>query len=343
MAQAPKPSVYNADQNIDKQIDEQIDKLGRVIAGQTIQERGDLNADQLVAVPVDAIPMNIPLPCTLIIRVAGKFVVFRPQGEKFTPKRALALQQKGADSLYIHKAAWKVFLEALEKLQLPAPITPESASQHLRNLLVSYGMELERKIKEPKKPIFDNLQKLCDSLTSLIRSNPGLGTKLLRKNDNPQLAFITHSVNVAIYAAVISFKAGFTLEQMQEVAFAAFLHDIGKLLLPKGLLLKQTPTPDEEKIIEGHTRLGAELLQSIGLPPSIVLTALQHHERMDGKGYPAGLQEADIHDYARICSIADAYEALTSNRPTRAALSPSEALAKMRSLEGKFDLRYLGT
>jgi len=281
--------------------------------------------ETLTAILVESVPMGVALPCTLYIKVAGRFVLFRSQGERLTPKRALMLQEKGAEVLYINNAAWGVFLDALEKLQLSEPITPESAALHLRHLIVAYGLELERVIREPKRPLFEKLEKLCDSLASVIRSNPAVGTRLLRKVEEPSMAFITHAVNCGIYAAVIGFKMGFSLDEMKQVTYAALVHDIGKLLIPKKILLKTgSLTVEEKDLLQGHTRQGAEMLQSMGSQPAAVLTALQHHERMDGQGYPSRLHGSQLHPFTRITAIVDAYDTLTSSRPTRPALSPAE-------------------
>jgi HD-GYP domain-containing protein (c-di-GMP phosphodiesterase class II) len=74
----------------------------------------------------------------------------------------------------------------------------------------------------------------------------------------------------------------------------------------------------------------------------VVLAALQHHERLDGKGYPQRLPASQIHPFTRICTIADAYDSMTSNRPGRPALTPAQALERMRSMPGKFDPKYIG-
>ena len=153
----------------------------------------------------------------------------------------------------------------------------------------------------------------------------------------------THSVNVAIYAAVIGHKLNFPLAEMSQLTFAALVHDLGTLLVPRSILLKKTDwTKEEKEIMSTHPRLGAEVLQSIGAAPAVIATAMQHHERMDGKGYPMGTLGRDINYYAKIVSIADAYDALTGKRPCRVAMSPSDALERLKSVKGKFDMTLIG-
>ena len=113
--------------------------------------------------------------------------------------------------------------------------------------------------------------------------------------------------------------------------------------MPKSILLKKTDwTKEEKEVMSAHPRLGAEVLQSIGAAPAVIATAMQHHERMDGKGYPSGIPSKDIHTFARICAIADAYDTLTGNRPCRVVMNPTDALNRLKSVKGKFDARLLG-
>ena len=90
-----------------------------------------------------------------------------------TAQRALALSEKGAQTVFIPTGAWELFLQGLEKMKLPEPITPESSSFYLRNLIVAYGLELQRKIKEPRN--------LCStSSKSFATRSPSLFTPILR-------------------------------------------------------------------------------------------------------------------------------------------------------------------
>ena len=211
------------------EIQGQVERVESVVTDRRISEsRANLSETEVTAVPVETIPIGSPLPCGLYIRVAGKLVLFRNSGDRLTPRRALALSEKGVQTLYIPVEAWQVLLESLEKMKLPEPITPESSSYYLRNLIIAFGMELQRRIKEPKKPLFDKLQALCNSLAEFIYANPSIGGKLLRKHDDElSLHSTTHGVNVAIYAAVIGHKLGFSLPELGQLIYASLLHDLG--------------------------------------------------------------------------------------------------------------------
>lgn len=138
----------------------------------------------------------------------------------------------------------------------------------------------------------------------------------------------THSLNVTIYAIGLGRELGYTEKQLYEVGLGAILHDVGKMMIPSEILKKQEPLTDEEfAIIKCHSRAGFDLLRNA---PNISLLAahcaFQHHERMNGVGYPQGLSGDKIHPYAKILAVADVFDAVTSNRVYRTAMLPHEGL-----------------
>ena len=127
-----------------------------------------------------------------------------------------------------------------------------------------------------------------------------------------------HSSRVAIYSEKIAKLSGKNAEECQDIFFAALLHDVGKIGIPDDVLNKEGKLTDEEfAIIKTHPVIGQQILSSISDSPSLSIGAHHHHERYDGKGYPDGLKGEDIPEIARIISVADAYDAMTSKRSYR--------------------------
>ena len=124
-----------------------------------------------------------------------------------------------------------------------------------------------------------------------------------------------HSKAVSKYATELAETIGYTKEGIKRIRAAALLHDIGKLNLPDSILTKREPLTDEEwKMIKHHPELGIGILKYIVGLRGCIDAVLFHHERYDGKGYPRGLKEKDIPLDARIMAIADAYDAMLSER-----------------------------
>ncbi|MFF2483354.1 HD-GYP domain-containing protein [Paenibacillus sp. NPDC058071] len=137
-----------------------------------------------------------------------------------------------------------------------------------------------------------------------------------------------HSVNVAVLAGIMGIAKGYNRIQLEELGIGALLFDIGMTRVPQSLLAKDGALSKEEKLVlEKHTKDGFDILRKYH-DISVVSAhcALQHHERYNGSGYPRGLKADEIHMYAQIVGIADAYDALTSPRPYRKRYTPTEAI-----------------
>ncbi len=155
-----------------------------------------------------------------------------------------------------------------------------------------------------------------------------------------------HSVNVAVLCATIGLALGYPLRKLQELALGGLLHDIGQMKIPSRLLNKASKlSNDEFSLSQTHTTQGFEILRQTGsgrIPLLVMHMALQHHEKVDGTGYPRRLQKNEIHEYARIAAVADVYDAMTCDRPYRRAWFPHEACLLMgRELGRHFDVDIL--
>ena len=135
-----------------------------------------------------------------------------------------------------------------------------------------------------------------------------------------------HSRRVAEYSKKIAEIYGKSEHECNEIYIAGLLHDVGKIGIPNGIINKDSKLTDEEfAVIKTHPVIGADILRRIDAAPFISVGAHYHHERFDGKGYPEGLSGDDIPKIARIIAVADAYDAMTSNRSYRKYL-PQEAV-----------------
>ncbi len=148
-----------------------------------------------------------------------------------------------------------------------------------------------------------------------------------------------HSRKVSEYAVAMSEMLKMPQENIRTIRAAGLLHDIGKVGVPDSILNKKLPLVDEEwKPIKAHPELGVEILRHIIDLVNCLPAIMHHHERFDGRGYPAGLKGDKIPKEARILAVADAYDAMTSPRPYREQLSSENALNELRRCAGtQFD------
>jgi len=145
-----------------------------------------------------------------------------------------------------------------------------------------------------------------------------------------------HSDRVANYSKEIARRMGLDKSQQKNVYYVGLLHDVGKIGIPDAIINKQGKlTDDEYNIIKTHPGLGADILDEIKVIPDIEKGARWHHERFDGKGYPDGLKGEDIPLVARIIGVADAYDAMTSNRSYRKEMSQAIVRNEIEKNKGK--------
>jgi len=144
-----------------------------------------------------------------------------------------------------------------------------------------------------------------------------------------------HIGRVQAYATGLARALGMSDSEVEAVWTAALLHDIGKLAIPDHILAKPGPlTPDEFQKIRVHPEVGAEILSGVPFPYPVAAIILSHHERWDGRGYPAGLKEEEIPLAARVICVVDYFDALTSDRPYHKAISQEAAVAVLTQEAG---------
>ncbi len=146
----------------------------------------------------------------------------------------------------------------------------------------------------------------------------------------------SHIRRVQIYAAGLAKALGMPEQEIQGVKTAALLHDIGKLAVPEHILSKPGPLTQEEfQKIRIHPQVGAEIISAVPFPYPVAPLILSHHERWDGRGYPQGLRGEDIPLGARILTVVDYFDALTSDRPYHRAMEHEAALSVLEQESGK--------
>ncbi|MEG9298846.1 HD-GYP domain-containing protein [Mangrovibacillus sp. Mu-81] len=211
----------------------------------------------------------------------------------------------------------------------------ESVPSRVRQEAVAGIENVFSRINEAKMPqnlvvLEDSAKQLKDIIAVVLREvkgNEDLLTVLTDIFTYDSYVF-HHSFNVTLYTLSIGIELNLSPRQLEEIGIGAILHDVGKMLVSEEILMKPGRLTEEEFLeVKKHTEHGFEILrklQSISL--MVAHCAYQHHERLDGSGYPRGLKGEDIHPFAKIIAVADVFDAMTSNRVYREAMLPHEAL-----------------
>ena len=210
-------------------------------------------------------------------------------------------------------------------------VLPKAKATYKR--LINEFENLINIIKAGGKLDIKNIQEDIQTLVDGGLKNPDaylLLTKLKTKDDYTY----THCLSSSIFGIMMGKQMGLQKEQLQELALGCMFFDVGKIKYPKDLLIKESPlTDDEIKLVKNHVIDSVEILKSTpGIPSSVLDIALNHHERFNGSGYPAGKKGSDIPIYARIAGIVDTYDAITSQRIYRKQSSHEKAIKELYNL-----------
>jgi len=148
-----------------------------------------------------------------------------------------------------------------------------------------------------------------------------------------------HSLRTVRLSLLLGRACGVSIDELRALSLGAVVHDIGKIFIP-GEVLHKEGTLDEEEwaAVRRHPADGARLLRGVSSPPGVCRVVAEHHERLDGRGYPAGLRGDEIDFNARVVAVADAFDAMTSERPYRPAAGFEAASAELERCAGtQFD------
>ena len=186
----------------------------------------------------------------------------------------------------------------------------------------AYLKNLEQKVEERTAELQETLRGVIDALTMTVEYR------------DPYTS--GHQQRVSDLASAIAKEMGFPKDRIMGIRMAGALHDIGKIAIPVEILSKPGRLSKTEfELIKNHSQVGYDILNSIKFPWPLSQIVLQHHERMDGSGYPQGLSGEDILMEARIMAVADVVEAMASHRPYRPALGIDKALEEVSTNKGK--------
>jgi len=236
-------------------------------------------------------------------------------------------------SVHVSQKQWEP--EKLIPLELKEAVLDKKLSPEKKFKIV-YKCSLkivDRLFEDPREENIREAKKAIADVVDLVISNDKTSDYLLKMISHDSYTY-THSVNVGVLSVLLS-KAlykGSDAHDMHELAAGFFLHDIGKVRVDPSIINKRGRLTDEEmKQMRTHAYSGYEILSETNqLSEESKIIVLQHHERFDGTGYPFSLQGDEIHMYGRICSIADVYDALTSERSYKQKLGTFEALKVMK-------------
>lgn len=241
-----------------------------------------------------------------------------------------------------------------EKPQEKEPAVSKKAKETIEKNMTSDRSKVQltesvkKRVQEGIQYLYNNTESehftgaansIADDLMKAIMENDAIAVDIDTLKVSDEYTF-KHSVDVAAMAMIIAKKHGLSDKQIYEVGIAGLLHDVGKSKIPNEILNKPGKLTDEEfKIMKQHALYGYSILREKNdISEPIRMGVLQHHEKINGKGYPLGAEANKICLYARILSVADIYDALVTERPYKKGFSKRDAVEIIMSMTDELDI-----
>ena len=236
-----------------------------------------------------------------------------------------------------------VYISRLSKLEITEIYIDDNISKGIEIVdVVSQFVRLEAKsiVKDiienqtaTRHDISTRLSKVVDNIVEEILANKDTLVSVIDIKTKDNYTF-SHCVNVAVLSTVVGVAIGYTIDRLKKLCLGALLHDIGKIVIPTKILNTPEKLTDEEfKEVKRHSEYGYKMVKgNVDYSPITVSIVLMHHEKSDGSGYPLGIKLDKIHECTRIVSVADIYDAMTSDRVYRKKLTPGEAMEYLNGM-----------
>jgi len=279
-------------------------------------------------VPVDLIPDGSQLAKTLYSS-DGRVLI--RAGVALDRSKVERAGKMGFKSLYIN--------DELSTNTIDDLIDSKTRVQSIKNVKDSYdafgnyaeaestGRVSGWKLSEMRNEYLNGVKDTASGIVDVLINRKSLNINIQDVKQMDEYLY-QHTVNVAVLSVLLGMDQGLPEDDLENLAIGALFHDVGYSFIPKGILNKPGPlTNKETEEVRTHADQGYKHLKdNVDINSHIRMIVLQHHEWLDGTGYPHGLTGENIHHLSKIVAIADVYDALTSDRPYRAALPPNEAI-----------------
>ena len=216
---------------------------------------------------------------------------------------------------------------------------------------VSLSDSVRKRVAEGIQTVYNNVdsgelagasEMIATDLMNAIQQNDAMALDISALKTSDEYTF-KHSVDVATIAMIVAKRMGFSTHEIHEIGMAGLLHDVGKMKVPTEILNKPARLSDEEfEVMKQHSVLGYRIVQNhTEISENIKYGVLQHHEKINGKGYPIGLSGEKINPYAKVIAVADIYDALVTERPYKKSMTQRDAVEMIMAMTDEIEINAM--
>jgi len=295
-----------------------------------IENEGIFHPAPLATLPADS-EAHFELYLAVPVRSGVRYLLYKSKEIELTHQKRMELIEKGVNTLFVREGdvgAYQSFVERTVGKMLASEATPPKKKSEI--LYTTTSAIVRSTFQRPdSSSLISTNQKLMGHQVALLASEPTM-VRTMTSLFSLDYALYTHSVHVAVLGTGMLLETGHKDEKlMREVSMGYLLHDIGKSRIPSQVLRKPGMlSVSEVKQLEKHPEYGVELMQHHEqVDPSSIEIIHNHHEKMNGSGYPRRLPGHKLSLPTRICSVVDIFDALTSHRPYKPAMTGYQAMS----------------
>ena len=282
-------------------------------------------------VPINTLVPNRRAGIKLFLHTGkDRFVLFINETDLISATKIEQLKQNRVNHLYLNTGDQQGYLNYVKENLSGILANPNLTDNDKASIIYKTASSITKDLfLRPSAKGIKETRNLADCMIETISQAPKTSNLLMMITSQDYYTY-THSINVGIYAVSMMHKIRPSISEadLKTVALGFFLHDLGKARIPNSIINKQGALDQNEwQLMQEHPALGAELVQKMGEDnPTVIDIILTHHERGNGSGYPRKLSLQEISIPGKICALCDIFDALTTKRPYKKALSTFEAL-----------------
>lgn len=249
------------------------------------------------------------------------------------------VEEVGISSLYIMDQYSDQEIEDIIKPQMrirAVKTIKDTFKTFEKSLQQNHQPKKQKQLEQEREKQIGSLKEVSKEIVDEILGNRSIMINLVDIKSLDNYTY-EHSVSTAVLSLVLGIELGLNKNELYDLCIGAMLHDIGKVFIPKDILFKENRNEKEQLLVQSHSQKGYEYLKENSEVSGLVkIIALQHHEHVDGSGYPAGIKDAQINKLAKIVAITDQYDRLTSGSPSQKAVPPHEAIEYVMGSAGRY-------